>query len=239
MVDKASRIPVYVQLMEIIKEQIVNENLSDHEKIPSERELCDVYHVSRATVRQAIQVLETEGYIYTKKGIGSFVAERTMNQELSGFYSYTESMKQLGKVISTDLISFDKIACDKRLAHKMQVEVGKEIYRFTRLRFADQEPMLIVTTHLPCERYLGLEADHLAKGSLYTLLKEDYHTHFDHVYESLQSVTANRVEADLLQIEQDAACMKIDRYSYEGDCIVEYAVGIARGDKFKYKVRLL
>ena len=237
-IDKSSRIPAYVQLMEYIISQIKSESLHEGDKLPSERELCDIFDISRATVRQAIHELEKEGYVYIKKGIGSFVEDRRLNQEMSGLYSYTQSMKNLGKTISTKLVDFARIPCSPRLALKMDCPEGTDIYRFTRVRYADNEPMLIVTTHLPCSRFPKLSSESLISGSLYTLMEERYHVEFTNASETLQSVSAKKEEAKLLGIEEHAPCMMINRRTFENEKMIEYAVGIARGDKFKYNVEL-
>lgn len=64
MIAKDNRTPLYYQLMDIIVEQIETGNLQEHDKLPSERELCEIHDVSRTTVRQTMQELEKEGYIY-------------------------------------------------------------------------------------------------------------------------------------------------------------------------------
>jgi GntR family transcriptional regulator len=237
-INKNSRIPAYVQLMDIIKNHIINEELVDGDRLPSERELCEIYSISRATVRQAMHELEIEGCIYIKKGIGSFIADNRLSQELSGLYSYSEDMKKLGKTISTKLVSFSQIKCDSRLANKMQCDVGVRIYKFTRVRYADNEPLLVVTTHLPCERFPDLDSESLITGSLYSILKDKYHVSFTKAYETLQSVTVRDDEATLLQIKEKAPCMKIDRFTFENGSLIEYAVGITPGDKFTYRVEL-
>ena len=57
-IEKESRIPLYYQLMDIIIEMIEAGNLKADDKLPSERELCEKYDISRSTFRQAIQELE-------------------------------------------------------------------------------------------------------------------------------------------------------------------------------------
>ena len=66
-IDKSSRIPLYYQLMNIIVEMIEEGNLQEDDKLPSERELCEKYDVSRSTVRQATGIRK-EGYIYRVHG---------------------------------------------------------------------------------------------------------------------------------------------------------------------------
>ena len=68
--------PLYGQLMNFLLSEIECDKFKEHEKLPSERELCDKFSLSRDTVRQAIFQLEKMGYIYKKHGKGTFVAER-------------------------------------------------------------------------------------------------------------------------------------------------------------------
>ena len=237
-IDKNSRIPAYVQMMDLLIAQREDGALCEGAKLPSERELCDIYAVSRATVRQAMQELEKDGYVNIYKGRGSYVATKRLKQEMSGFYGFTESMKALGKTISTHLVDFSQVKCDERLARKMQCAIGTDIFRFTRVRYADNEPMLIVTTNLPSARFPHFDPARLITGSLYSMMTETYNVTFTKARETLQSVRVRSNEVALLQVEPDAPCMKIDRYTFEKDSIIEYAVGIARGDKFQYHVEL-
>jgi len=237
-IDKNSRIPAYVQMMDSLIAQIEDGTFQEETKLPSERELGDIFAVSRTTVRQAMQELEKDGYVNIYKGRGTYVAAKRLNQEMSGLYSFTESMKRLGKTISTKLVNFERIKCDERIARKMQCPAGTEIYRFMRVRYADNEPMIIVTTHLPCKRFPGFDAERLITGSLYAMMADAHNVIFSRARETLQSVRVRSGEDALLQVEPGAPCMKIDRYTFEKDALIEYAVGIARGDKFQYNVEL-
>ncbi|NMB07943.1 MAG: GntR family transcriptional regulator, partial [Tissierellia bacterium] len=91
-IDKTSRMPLYYQLMDIIIDMIDSGELVEDDQLPSERELCEIYDISRSTVRQAIQELEKEGYIYRVHGKGTFVSKEKFRQELLEFYSFTEEM---------------------------------------------------------------------------------------------------------------------------------------------------
>jgi len=68
-----SGIPLYQQLKNILKGQILSGVLKPGDRIPPETELCAKYGVSRITVRQAIHSLVEEGFLYRKQGKGTFV----------------------------------------------------------------------------------------------------------------------------------------------------------------------
>ena len=71
--ERSNPLPLYYQLKEVLKEQIRAGHLAPHTSIPSEPELVNSYHVSRATVRQALARLREQGMIKTLHGRGSVV----------------------------------------------------------------------------------------------------------------------------------------------------------------------
>ena len=95
-IDKLSKTPLYVQLMDILIDKIEN-YMEENDQLDSEREICEKYALSRTTVRQALDELEKEKYIYKMHGKGNFVASRRMEQELLKVYSFTDETKKLGK----------------------------------------------------------------------------------------------------------------------------------------------
>ena len=93
-VDPNASRAIYLQLQDIIEDQINTRKLRHGEMLPSENELCDAYHVSRTTVRQAFHELEQQGMIVRKQGLGTFVAEQKVARSLGNLYSFTEDMKK-------------------------------------------------------------------------------------------------------------------------------------------------
>ncbi len=173
-IDKDSRLPLYYQLMEIIIEEIEIEKLREHDQLLSERELCEKYDISRATVRQAIQELEKEGYIYKQHGKGTFVSTKEYKQDLLQFYSFTEEMKKLGKVPSSKVVNFELIESDTKVAKKMKINVGETVYKFTRLRLADNQPMMIETSYLPYNRFPNINKNDLETEALYDIFTSQF-----------------------------------------------------------------
>lgn len=93
--------PIYLQIMNNIKENIINGTIGANEKLPSIRNYCSKYNVTSLTMQRAMSELEREGVVFTQKGIGSFVnkdvvakLKKQMSKDIiSGF---VKNMKNMG-----------------------------------------------------------------------------------------------------------------------------------------------
>lgn len=237
-IDKKSRLPLYHQLVDIIIGGIEEDQIAEHEKLLSEREYCEKYDISRATVRQAIQELEKSGYIYKRHGKGTFVSPKAFKQDLLKFYSFTEEMKKLGKVPASQVLEFEIVQCDRKVARKLDCKEGDWVYELIRLRLADDEPMMYEKTYLPVSRFPKLTKVEIQENSMYDVFVQKYSVKFSRAEEKLRPVMTRKSEAQLLDIDDNVPSMLIERITYENEEIIEYTRGIARGDRFEYRVIL-
>ena len=238
MVEKDSRLPLYYQLMDILLEKIESGELVENDQLPSERELCDSYRVSRTTVRQTMQELEKQGFIYKVHGKGTYVSPRTHNQSLVKFYSFTEEMKKVGKLPTTQVVSFEKVFCDNKIAKVMELPVEEEVFKIVRLRLADQDPMLYETSYVPVKDFKNLSSQELEQTPMYEIFRSQYNVKISRALESFMAVSANNVESEMLNINEGAPCLMLKRITYDQSKVIEYTISIARGDKFTYTVEL-
>ncbi|MYL40763.1 UTRA domain-containing protein [Virgibacillus massiliensis] len=224
--------------MENLIKQIDEQTYQEHEKLPSERELCAMYNLSRITVRQALQELEREGYIYKLHGKGTFVSASTFNQHLVKLYSFTEEMRKLGKTPSTRVLSFKEIAVEDRLAEKMNVQPLDEVYQVVRLRLADDEALMYETSYLPKKIFPYLTKEQLMRAPMYDVFSRDYQVVVTRALEKFSATSLRETEAGYLEVTAQQPAMLIRRFAYHNEQLIEYTVSVARGDKFDYTVEL-
>lgn len=67
--------PIFIQIKEVIEDQVINDQLKEHDQIPSTNQLVQFYKVNHITVSKGINLLVEEEVIYKKRGVGMFVAE--------------------------------------------------------------------------------------------------------------------------------------------------------------------
>lgn len=240
MINKFSKIPLYSQLVDILIKKIETE-MQPNDKMPSERDICQIYSVSRTTVRLAMSELETAGYIYKRHGKGTFVSSLNKDkQNLMDSYSFTDQMRQNGKVPQTKVLAFEIIESNHFVAGQMGLEVPEKVIRFVRLRLADHVPMMVETTYIPYGDFSGLTEEELSHKPLYDIFKERYGEYVEVAEEQFSAGLVKEKEADLLGIDKGDACLNLKRLSYDQfNRVIEFTLSVARSDQFIYKVRHL
>ncbi len=178
------KVPLTKQLVDQL-ETFIKEKLQPNDKLPSERDLSELYHVSRNTVRSALNELFLRGFIYRSTGKGTFVAERFDERtDVSGSYSFTKQMLAMNRQPVTKIQRLEKIAVPPDIAKRMRVDPETPVYVLDRLRIADQLPMMIERSYLPALTVPDLQASDLAKNPLYDWLEQHYGIHIASVDEA-------------------------------------------------------
>lgn len=224
--------------MQDIMKKIDNGWYKANDQLPSERELCSIYNLSRITVRLALHELEREGIIYKVHGVGTFVAPKRYDQPLVKLYSFTDEMKKIGKNPSTKVIEFSTLAIGKHLAKKMDLNPNEEVNKIVRLRLADNEPLIYETTYLPKQKFPNLSANQFVTRPMYTVFYEDYNVKVTRAFETLTVTVIREDESKYLNAKVNHPAMLITRHAYFHNQLIEYTVSVARGEKFKYIVDL-
>lgn len=233
--------PLYYQIYEFYKNKIIKEELNEGEALPPERNLSNIFNVSRSTVRQALKKLEEDNFVYRLPGSGTFVSHKTLKQELSSFYSFYEEVEKVGKKPSSKVLDFKKIPLNKKLMEifKLSNNSNHEILLIKRLRLVDNEPLIYEETFIPLSRFKNFNVDLLNSTPMYKIFKDQYNVIFEKATESFSSlILEDQNILNYLGYKKKSSCMLIKRLTYELGEVIEYTVSYARGDKYEYKVTL-
>lgn len=233
----SSDIPLYTQLVGIIKRQIASGTLAVGALLPSEAELCRALDVSRSTVRQAIGELEEEGLVMRKRGKGTFVADPSTNRR-GVRYSFTTEVSSMGKTPSSTLVDFDLITPPTDICSKMELKEGAKVYCFTRIRNVDGQPLILETSYYPQFIYPNLTRQMVETHSFYSLLYHVGITPFA-ADDSYEAVMLDDERAKLLGIQPGACAFYHQRRTRTEDGrIYEYTCSYIRGDRVRLDVHM-
>ena len=240
-IDRASALPYYAQVKEVLRGQIENGTLKVGVQLPGEPELCEIFRVSRTVIRQALADLLHDGLIVKEKGKGTFVAEpkimENLIQRLTGFY---QDMADRGTPPVSQVLKQRSVPSNSKVGGFLKLQPGTPVIEIERLRFVQKEPLVLVTTYLPdslCRDLLNID---LTRRSLYTVLERNLGLIIDRGRRTLEAVPANQYEADLLRIEKGAPLMLLESVSYLSDGTpIEYYHALHRGDRSRFESELI
>ncbi len=237
--DKSSKIPIYFQLKEIIKKDIINQRYTLNQLLPSERELCAQYSISRMTVRQAIGELENEGYVYKVQGKGTFASSGKIVQNLATLTSFSEDMYSMGRQPASKVLQVNKIPAYGELAKKLNLNIGEPVILYERLRYADSQTVCIEKTYLRGDIISAEELMDAKVTSLYKFLREEKRVHLKGAYESIETLLISGTNAQILEVPENTLGLLLERLTYNlnGEPI-EFVRSIYRGDTYKFVIEL-
>ncbi|MFP3511900.1 GntR family transcriptional regulator [Peribacillus sp. SIMBA_075] len=238
MIDKNSPLPIYFQIEEQIKRQIENGEFQAHDALPSEREYAEQFGISRMTVRQAINNLVNDGYLYRQKGRGTFVADKKLEQQLNGLTSFTEDMKARGLNPSSKLLSFEIIPANKKIASELHISLHAPVYEIKRIRLADDVPMALETVYMSANLIKGL-TEEIINLSLYQYVENYIKLKIDYASQTLESAIASELEVTHLAIPKDSPILFIQRNTFLIDGTpLEYVKSAYRADRYKFTITI-
>ena len=241
MIDPTGAMPKYYQLANILRLQIENGEYQAHDAIPSERQLEDRYNLSRPTIRQSIDILARQGYLYRVHGKGTFVSPPKLQKGMLELTSFSEDMRKRGLKPGHKILEFGYVLPDKKT--RRQLEIGdpqKKVLRIKRLRFGDDIPIGLQDSYLALEEDQTISRVEMGEsGSIYAILQEKYGIYPTEADETLEVTLATKQEADLLQIAEGSPLLLNERTLWSQDRkAVEFVRILYRGDRYKYFVRL-
>ncbi len=232
-------IPLYIQIAEGLLEQIESGALAPGDRLPPERELSESLGVNRMTLRQALRALETQGLLIRQQGSGTYVAEPKIEREAGRLFPFTEGIQRRGHLPGAKVIKLEQQPAEISVANKLQTSVSAPVYRGQRLRFINQQPMMLEKFFLPAHCFPGFEQYNLENRSLYEVMETEYGFVVSRARQSLEAVSATEYEAELLKIKAGAPLMLEQRLAFDQDGQpIEYAKDVYRGDRFRFVTEL-
>lgn len=230
--NESDTAPLYQQLQRVLQSAIERRVLSPDEALPPERDLADAYNVSRVTVRKALDGLVDARLLTRRRGAGTFVAAR-VEKNFATISSFTEDMLSRGRVPHSEWLARTEGTVSPEESMALGLSPGSQVYRFTRIRYADGVSMALEYATVPANSLPSLE---VATESLYDALGADRPVR---VLQRFRAVLFTAEQAKLLKIERNSPGLEIERRGYTQDGrTVEYTKSWYRGDAYDFVAEL-
>ena len=221
--NEDSLIPLYQQLMEDIKASLAEGKYAPDEKIPSESELSELYHVSRITVRRAVEELCSEGYLVKKQGKGTYVSQPkvmrkiTQDKDVMGF---SEACRACGMEPGSQVVNILRCPARSDEVRFLGLPARAGVVYLQRVRSFDGEPIMLENNFFPYEPFKDLLTSYedLTNASLFDYLERHYGRRPTSTTScTLEIVRASAEQASFLDIITGDPMFYMNAYFLDGE----------------------
>ncbi|MGL4990611.1 MAG: GntR family transcriptional regulator [Sarcina sp.] len=220
-----------------IERKIHNRIYKEGDKLPTEMQLCEIYKVSRMTIRKALEKLIEHGWLYRIQGSGNYVKKDVNKKSYSGdtkTFGLTQYLNN--KEIESKIIKFELLLADKELADKLYCRLNEPIYYVERLRIVDKEPYVLEKSFF-LEKFVKGLNEEIIKSSIYNYIENNLGHKIQQSTDDIRSRIATDEEAQILGCEKGAALLTNESTVYlENGQIFELSKDFHRGDKANFIV---
>lgn len=232
--DEASSQPLYQQLQRALREAIDKHLLGPDDALPAERDLAVEFAVSRITVRKAIDGLVSEGLLVRRQGSGTFVLAR-VEKNFSKLTSFSEDMRARGRTPRSVWLQRSAGTVTPEESLTLRSSPGTPVFRFHRIRFANDAPMSLEYATILASCLPGLES---VESSLYEALEHAGNRPV-RALQRLRAVLLSGEQAKLLQAKERDAGLLVERLgSLPDGRAVEFSQSYYRGDTYDFVAEL-
>lgn len=226
--------PMYRQIADTIRQQIIGGELQPGDALPTEVVLREQYQVSRVTVRQALKLLTEQQVIESIQGSGSYVKEERVNYDIYQLTSFYEKLTDRNVETHSDVLIFEVTSASQLIANALHLLEGEKVYYVKRVRFIKQKPVTLEETWMPLALFPDLT---------YSVMQKSKY----HYIEQVKKMIIERSEQEIIPVmpsEEVVSALGIDPlkpilekistgYLQDGT-VFEYSRNFFKSDDYKF-----
>lgn len=236
-------LPMYQKIKEHILERIALGDWKPQQKIPSENEIAAELNISRMTVNRAFKELTEEGYLYREKGAGTFVAEPFQLIPFFELMPISQEIAIEGNLYQAKIIRLSEESTEALYPKELQnffnreEALVEEDFFYSEILYLNQEHPIqlekryVLKSFAP--HYIGEKFQRACTTSYLQSLSptlSQQHT--------LEAIMPDDILRDILQIEREIACFKVQEILQVADTIISYAEQYYPASRYKFHSKI-
>ncbi|MBF4804717.1 GntR family transcriptional regulator [Lancefieldella rimae] len=231
------KIPPLDNALESVKNYIMVNHLKEGDRLPSERDMCEMWEISRSALRSAVRYLTTMHVLESRQGSGTYMApERPIS--VTGTvetYGFSDNVRKSGHTPNSMVISQKICSGNAHVARKLTIDRSCNVLQLMRLRYVDGLPCMIETSYVNEALCPGIESHDFSKESLFDVMRNEYGFSLTHGTDTLSITHLDSQEADLLDMYEGDAVFFQSGINFGRDKEpLEYYKSVIRPDRYTF-----
>ncbi|MEW6622288.1 MAG: GntR family transcriptional regulator [Bacillota bacterium] len=238
-INDQSPVPIYFQIKEDLKQKIISGHYKPNDRIPSEEDLAEHYGTSRMTLRRSVTELVEDGYLYRVHGKGTFVSKPRIERSYAPLTGFMQDMTKRGFIPGAKVLEIKEVQPSPKLRSLLELEKNNTVIKIVRLRYANEEPIVIQNAFIPTFLCPELIHENLEVNSLYDVLENKYKLELFCAKQKMEATVANKNLAETLGVKKGSPLLYVERLTFlKNNIPVEYVEIWYRGDRYVFEVNL-
>ena len=237
MTIKSDHRALYLQVIDRMKQDIAAGVYKEKEKLPSEFELSKTLGVSRATLREALRLLEEDNIIVRRHGVGTFVNSKPLfSSGIEQLTSVSDMIRQAGMEPGAIYLSTSESLSSEEDIKRFHCKADDTVITIERVRTANGEPVVYCIDKVP-SNYLPADFLGRTESSIFTAIEESGDIHISYAVTFIDPTGYHEDASPILECEPETALLVLKQLHYdEDDRLVLYSKNYFRADKFSFHV---
>lgn len=226
--------PLYQQVADYLRNNIYSEEWGKEEKIPSENQIMTELHVSRGTVKKAVNLLVEEGLLQQIQGKGTYVTKNKISYPLQGgLVSFAESLHNQHLEYTTKVISSEFRKATNEIASRLCINVGDEYLYMKRLRMVEGEKVMLIENRLNSQLCKGVEKHDFTHESLFDVIEELSGKKIEYSESRYAARVVGEKRASILDVDANAPILHLEQLVYlSGGIPIEFGNVWLKANKY-------
>jgi GntR family transcriptional regulator len=230
-IDRSSPLPLWAQLEAELRRRLELGHFDA--RFPTDRELIEIYGVSRHTARHAVAKLGSDGIVKRERGIGTSIDRHQFEQSLGSLYSLFQLVERSGVQQRSRVLELDRATHPEAAAH-LGLAADAPLLHLSRLRLAADEPLAIDRVWLPFEIGAPLLDVDFSHTALYDEVERAAGRRPGNGWERIRPVVPLEADRALLGLDGHEAVFSLQRLGMIGNRPIEWRITLIRGDRFSF-----
>lgn len=241
-ISKDSHLAIYYQLKQVLIEKIKSGDFKENEQIPTEAELCKMFNISKAPVRQALTELESENYIYKIRGKGSFVSSNYIKQPMAKLHSFTEDIEEIGHKPGARLLGKSIVPADFEVARALNIKEGGKTLQAVRMRYIDDEIYSLNYSYFSINKFPEIEQLDFNALSIYKVIEQGLNCEIVRAIQTLEATATSPTISKIIDRQIGSPLLLMSRVTFIRKDLKEMPLEFVKvyfmPDKYKCEVQL-
>ncbi|QQO08967.1 GntR family transcriptional regulator [Breznakiella homolactica] len=230
--------PLFEQFIDIIQQKIISGEYKPGQQLPSERDLAELYGLSRVTIRNAINNMVAEGILTRRHRKGTYVANKKIEHSLGQLIGLIEELAQKHMDIEITVLESGIVPVPQSILNKLSIQNDTKVYKVARLVSTGKEPLAIDYGYLPSNIFYLMPEYDPKTGMIYTMLEKRGYK-ISTADQIIRADSPAPPEAARLGVSPSSPVLVLERTVYvEGGGPITYSKTIYRADRYEYDVTL-